>query len=259
MGNRSVHSGNRANTNKEWCWRVTQRYKPDGGPHWHVALRAEIEALARTLREPVILDAGCGLRNMLSVDFKESASFRVGIDIDREACGNTYLDSFLQSDLTRIPLRSNSVDVLLSGYVLEHLADPVAALREFYRVLKPGGTAFIWTPNLLNYAIQVSALTPTAFHNWINHLAFPENARDNCSTYYRANTPGALVRAVHDAGLSPHGALRFGAGSFLYWRFSRPLFLAAVLGSHLVARSPLRRLMNVLLVRCAKPSRANGR
>ena len=67
-----------------------------------------------------------------------------------------------------------------------------------------------------------------------------------------ARTPRALVRAVHDAGLSPQGALRFGAGSFLYWRFSRPLFLGAVPGSHLVARSPLRRLMNVLLLKRVK-------
>jgi len=239
---------------REWCWRVTQRYRPDHGPHWHEALRAEIVELARTLRRPVILDAGCGLQNMLSMDFKEHAGFRVGIDIDREVRGNACLDSFLQASVCRLPLRSDSVDVLLSGFVVEHLSDPLAAFREFRRVLKPGGTAFIWTPNLLNYAILVAALTPTAFHNWVNHLAFPELERDNCRTYYRANTPGTLVRAVRQAGLRPQGALRFGAGSFLYWRFSKPLFLVAVVGSRLVARSPLRRLMNVLLVRCVKPA-----
>ena len=133
-------------------------------------------------------------------------------------------------------------------------ADHEKVFRELYRVLRPGGTAFVWTPNLLNYAILASAATPTAFHNWVRHQAFPEDARDNCPTYYRANTPGALTRSLCTAGLRLEGGLRFGAGSYQYWRFSRPLFAAAVLGSNLIARSPLRRLMNVLLARCVKPA-----
>jgi SAM-dependent methyltransferase len=237
----------------KWCWEVAQRFRPDGGPSWAEVVRSEIGDLARDLRHPVILDAGCGTQNMMSADFAGRSAFRIGIDLDRESAGNSCLDGFVQSDVGRIPLRDDSVDLLLSGYVLEHLADPVGALREFRRVLKPGGTAFVWTPNLLNYAILVSALTPTAFHNWVRRRSFDDTQRDNCPTHYRANTPGALMRAVRSAGLVPRGALRFGAGSYQYWRFSKPLFLAATVGSGLVARTPLRRLMNVLVLRCTKP------
>jgi SAM-dependent methyltransferase len=40
-----------------------------------------------------------------------------------------------------------SVDVAISSHVIEHVPDDLKALNELYRVLKPGGAAFINTPN----------------------------------------------------------------------------------------------------------------
>ena len=40
-----------------------------------------------------------------------------------------------------------SVDVAVSNHVIEHVKDDVAAFNELYKVLKPGGTALINTPN----------------------------------------------------------------------------------------------------------------
>jgi len=42
-------------------------------------------------------------------------------------------------DVARLPLRSRHFDVVVAGFVLNHVADQVAALRELGRVTRPGG------------------------------------------------------------------------------------------------------------------------
>lgn len=44
-------------------------------------------------------------------------------------------------------IRDQSYDFVLSSHMLEHAANPLAALREFHRVLKPRGTALLLVPN----------------------------------------------------------------------------------------------------------------
>lgn len=46
-------------------------------------------------------------------------------------------------DMTDIPYEDNIFDVIICNHVLEHIRDERKALQELYRVLKPGGTAFI--------------------------------------------------------------------------------------------------------------------
>jgi len=46
-----------------------------------------------------------------------------------------------------VPLEDDSMDGAWSFEVLEHLWDPVAALREMVRIVKPGGFVFVTCPN----------------------------------------------------------------------------------------------------------------
>jgi SAM-dependent methyltransferase len=54
-----------------------------------------------------------------------------------------------RGDACRLPLHSNSLDYVASSHVLEHIANPVAALIEWYRVLRPGGIIYVVVPNRL--------------------------------------------------------------------------------------------------------------
>ncbi len=54
-------------------------------------------------------------------------------------------------DAHRLPYADGSVDAIHSEAVLEHLQDPASAAREMFRVMKPGGKAFVCTPFLQAY------------------------------------------------------------------------------------------------------------
>jgi SAM-dependent methyltransferase len=48
---------------------------------------------------------------------------------------------------TQLPFASDSFDAVVSFQVIEHIPDALRYLHELNRVLRPGGTAFITTPN----------------------------------------------------------------------------------------------------------------
>lgn len=64
-----------------------------------------------------------------------------------------YLTADLESPLAKIkmdvhkmPFEDNTFDALMCNHVLEHVEDDIKALREMYRVLKPGGWAILQVP-----------------------------------------------------------------------------------------------------------------
>jgi SAM-dependent methyltransferase len=76
---------------------------------------------------------------------------------------------FVQSALYRVPLRSGSVDVVVSSETLEHLSDPMAYLAEIHRVCRPGGHLSLSTPCSSMYLFP---------HVFIGLLRHPGRVRD---------------------------------------------------------------------------------
>ena len=98
-----------------------------------------------------ILDAGCGTGgNMCAL---EEAGFGHVLGFDYSAdglyfCRERGLDNLCQSSLMAIPFPDNSLNIVISCDVIndEGLPDEMQALRELYRVLKPGGRLFLNLP-----------------------------------------------------------------------------------------------------------------
>lgn len=90
-----------------------------------------------------ILDVGCG-RQLLKDKILKLGSSYIGLDhpeIYKRQRSGLLPDIF--ADATEIPRENNAFDSVLMLMVLAHLPNPLDALKEVHRVLKPGGLAFI--------------------------------------------------------------------------------------------------------------------
>lgn len=100
-----------------------------------------------------LLDAGAGqLRNKpfcahldyLAHDFGQYEGKGDGAGLQTGQWDTSLID--IVSDITTIPMPNGSFDVVLCTEVLEHVPDPLAALRELARLLKPGGRMILTAP-----------------------------------------------------------------------------------------------------------------
>lgn len=100
---------------------------------------------------PIILEVGCSSGFLLrALRASLPQAFLIGSDYVRgplDALARQMPDlPLLQFDLVRCPLPSDSLDAVVLLNVLEHVEQHEAALRQVYRVLKPGGVAVIEVP-----------------------------------------------------------------------------------------------------------------
>jgi SAM-dependent methyltransferase len=103
---------------------------------------AEQAAAQGSSKEFRVLDAGAGkapFRRLFDHLTYETADFG-------QVAKKAYAPIDYTCDLTAIPVPDSTYDLVLCTQVLEHVPDPLAVLREFHRVLKPGGQAWLTAP-----------------------------------------------------------------------------------------------------------------
>ncbi len=52
----------------------------------------------------------------------------------------------VKADITKLPFKDNTFDLIFCNHVLEHIKEDKKAMKELYRVMKPGGTGFFQIP-----------------------------------------------------------------------------------------------------------------
>ena len=96
------------------------------------------------------LDLGCGTGNYTLELYKRGFSV-VGADLSVEMLkiAKTKLPDvpFVRANAYSLPFKDESFDLILSVTMFEFLREPEKAVREIYRVLKPGGEVVIGTMN----------------------------------------------------------------------------------------------------------------
>lgn len=175
---------------------LDRRYYPS-----YVDEHQRFDALIRSyLRSDAqVLDAGAGRGVQFPFDYREHVARMAGVDVDPAVMENPCVTDAAVADMAHLPYPNGEFDLVFSKYVFEHLTDPLAAMRDLRRVLKPGGHLLIHTPNARHYVALISRFTPHRFHVWFMQKRgrAPE---DSFRIAYRANTKAALERLAMRTG-----------------------------------------------------------
>jgi SAM-dependent methyltransferase len=101
------------------------------------AIRKALQTLLQELGDGRGLNLGCGDVRMdpriINLDVRPQGA--------AEICGNALA----------LPLASGSLQLVISQEVIEHLPDPLGALREMARVLQTGGKVYVQAPFIIGY------------------------------------------------------------------------------------------------------------
>jgi SAM-dependent methyltransferase len=107
-----------------------------------------------------VLEVGCG-EGYGTALLAATAEQVVGIDYDpltaAHAASAYPQADFVRANLAALPVRSGSVDVLVTLQVIEHVWNHPEFVRECLRVLRPGGKLCVSTPNRLTFSPGLDA------------------------------------------------------------------------------------------------------
>jgi len=141
-----------------------RHYKDSGADRWQVPYREvkelHLDRLPRWLdripKDARILDAGCATGYLLGLLWESGYRNLVGVELSEQlaAIARRHLpdeiaivNADVRDHLAQMP--DQSVDLILFHHVLEHIPreHTIPLLREFYRVLRPGGYLDLRVPN----------------------------------------------------------------------------------------------------------------
>jgi ubiquinone/menaquinone biosynthesis C-methylase UbiE len=119
---------------------------------WFVGRRKLLKSLLSSLniqRGSPIIDIGCGVGSNLtllgSMNFKA-----IGIDLEiyslllAQKCHSGV--TLVNGDLLKLPIKSNSINLIIATDILEHLDEDSMGIREIHGTLIQGGKAIITIP-----------------------------------------------------------------------------------------------------------------
>lgn len=114
------------------------------------------QTMSAGTRDIRILDAGCGTGGLIRRMQAIRPEWRwTGLDVSPLACdlarrlnGESGLGGveICEGSVTKLPFDDGSFDAVVSADVLYHVDDDREALREFFRVLRPGGAVVVNVP-----------------------------------------------------------------------------------------------------------------
>jgi ubiquinone/menaquinone biosynthesis C-methylase UbiE len=118
---------------------------------WFVGMREITESLLAPIiaaRPRLVLDAGCGTGGMMAHLTHYAPEHIVGIDFSETAlrfCVQRQQKMLARASVSELPFPDSTFDLITSFDVLQHVPaqKDASAVAEFYRILRPGGIAFI--------------------------------------------------------------------------------------------------------------------
>lgn len=157
-----------------------------------------------------VLDVGCSTGYLAKV-LGERRCRVTGVEIDPEAAdvARVHCEAVHVADLDRVDLASlpfeHPFDVVVFADVLEHLHDPVAALKASAALLRPGGYVVISIPNVAHGAVRLALAG--------GHFDYHDNGLLD-RTHVRFFTRSTLFDLLTASGFTAQDLRRTTAGIF---------------------------------------------
>jgi ubiquinone/menaquinone biosynthesis C-methylase UbiE len=146
------------------------------------------------------LDIGSGHGDLI-------VRLRSRFEIESSACD--YTDQLMKLENVKVnvtdlntqglPYQDSTFDLVTCTEVIEHLEHYRYTLREMHRVLKPGGTLVISTPNILNLKSRIRFLI-FGFYNLFGPLHFRESELHSTGGHINPVSIFYLTHSLVDAG-----------------------------------------------------------
>lgn len=115
---------------------------------------ARIIEIVTELQPSSLLDIGCGRGLLLEKLADAGLGNLTGMDVYDDVASERF--AYSQGDVTkRLPFDDATFECVVAGEIIEHVPDPDSFLREIRRVLVPGGTLVVSTPNMVSWANRV--------------------------------------------------------------------------------------------------------
>ena len=178
---------------------------------WRIEARQLIDR-ARVSQGTRVLEIGCGGGGLLRL-LRERGAVAVGIDTleialelarGRDDPPGRLYDVIRIGEDGALPFRDAAFDAVIGQHVVEHLPDADAALREWKRVLAPGGRLALATPNArypdpahFEDADHARVFSPRELGAAATGAGFAVEA---CHTIFPYLTRGRALRAVGVVG-----------------------------------------------------------
>lgn len=175
---------------KKWFYTLYQQLVTKTGPMEEIEDAEGVLIRKLIKKDKAIFDIGCGPRKTLpkaiGVDF-----IKGGEEIPSLGGGISQAD--LQADVSKsIPVKENTVDVIIARHILEHMIDPVSVLEMWISKLRVGGRLIIavpnqeiinsipmnlehvhaYTPQSLAVLLRSFGMTNVIYHEPNNHISF---------------------------------------------------------------------------------------
>lgn len=129
----------------------------------------------------ILLDAGAGEQKYrpfcshlkyVAQDFGKFVPNETSVGLSQDILWD-YTGLNITCDIVDMPLGDGAVDVVLCTEVFEHLKNPMLALKEFSRILKPGGTLILTAP-----ICCLTHMAPYFYYNGFSEYWYKDHLRD---------------------------------------------------------------------------------
>ncbi len=124
-------------------WHASHTNDNDIETPWHNFVKSVIRS--EDVENKIVLEIGCGRGGFSNYIFQRFPSLSLGRNQNQSP-----KISWLREDIQALSFSDQTLDTIISCETIEHITYPRKALKELYRVLRPGGRLILTCPNYFN-------------------------------------------------------------------------------------------------------------